>query len=63
MSSSRAAARRVLRVVAEAKTGTFMKLAEPMLARTAEQELRKDFDAAEESARGRGLSFQPAPVD
>ena len=33
----------LLHVVAQAKTGTFMKLAEPMLARTAEQELRKDF--------------------
>jgi carbon monoxide dehydrogenase subunit G len=33
----------LLRVVAEAKPGTFMKLAEPMIARTAEQEMRKDF--------------------
>lgn len=33
----------LLHVVAEAKAGTFMKLAEPMLARTAEEELRKDF--------------------
>jgi carbon monoxide dehydrogenase subunit G len=30
-------------VVAEAESGTFMKLAEPLLARTAEQELRQDF--------------------
>jgi carbon monoxide dehydrogenase subunit G len=31
-----------VRVVAEADPGTLMKLAEPMLARTAEEELRKD---------------------
>jgi uncharacterized membrane protein len=33
----------VLHVTAEAKPGAFMKLAEPMLARQAEQELRGDF--------------------
>ena len=46
----------LLHVVGEAKPGTFMKLAEPMIARTAEQELRRDFDAAEGAARGRGTS-------
>ena len=34
----------VVHVTAEAKPGTFMKLAEPMLARQAEQELRGDFE-------------------
>jgi uncharacterized membrane protein len=34
----------LVQVVAEAEPGTFMKLAEPLLARTAEQELRKDFE-------------------
>ena len=33
-----------LSVVAEARPGTFMKLAEPLLARQAEQELRGDFE-------------------
>jgi carbon monoxide dehydrogenase subunit G len=33
----------LVHVLAEAKPGTFMKLAEPMIARTAEQEMRKDF--------------------
>ena len=43
-----------LRVVAEAKTGTFMKLAEPMLARTAEQELRKDFERLKDQLEAGG---------
>jgi carbon monoxide dehydrogenase subunit G len=38
----------LLHVVAEAKPGTFMKLAEPVLARTAEEELRKDFERLKE---------------
>jgi len=38
----------LLRVVAEGQTGTFMKIAEPMLARQAEEELRKDFDRLKE---------------
>jgi uncharacterized protein YndB with AHSA1/START domain len=42
-----------LRVLAEAKPGSFMKLAEPMLARTAEQELRKDFDRLKEILESR----------
>jgi hypothetical protein len=33
----------VVHVTAEAKPGTFMKLAEPVLARQGEQELRADF--------------------
>ena len=52
-----------LRVVAEAKTGTFMKLAEPMLARTAEQELRKDFERLKSQLEAGGYPSQPAPVD
>ena len=38
----------LLHVIAEAKPGTFMKLAEPLLARTAEEELRKDFERLKE---------------
>ena len=34
----------LLHVVAQAEPGSFMKLAEPLLARTAQEELRKDFD-------------------
>jgi uncharacterized membrane protein len=43
----------LVNVVAEAETGTFMKLAEPLLARTAEEELRKDFDRMKEIVEGR----------
>jgi carbon monoxide dehydrogenase subunit G len=53
----------LLHVVAQAKTGTFMKLAEPMLARTAEQELRKDFTRLKEQLEGEGYPQQAAPVD
>jgi carbon monoxide dehydrogenase subunit G len=41
-----------LRVVAEGKAGGFMKLGEPMLARTAESELRKDFERLKELLEG-----------
>jgi carbon monoxide dehydrogenase subunit G len=41
-----------LRVVAEGKAGGFMKLGQPMLARTAEAELRKDFDRLKELLEG-----------
>ncbi len=44
----------LLHVVAEAKPGTFMKLAEPMIARTAEQELRKDFTRLKEQLEAEG---------
>jgi uncharacterized protein YndB with AHSA1/START domain len=37
-----------LTFVAEAEPGLFLKLAEPVLARTAEQEFRKDFDRLKE---------------
>ncbi len=50
-------------VVAEAKSGTFMKLAEPLLARTAEQELRKDFARLKEILEGGGYPSEAAPVD
>ena len=53
----------VLHVVAEAKPGTFMKLAEPMLARTAEQELRKDFARLKEQLEAEGYLYEAAPVD
>jgi hypothetical protein len=39
----------LVHVVAEAEPGTFMKLAEPLLARTAQQELRSDFDRLKEA--------------
>jgi carbon monoxide dehydrogenase subunit G len=38
----------LVRVTAEGKTSAFMKLAEPVLARTAEKELRQDFDRLKE---------------
>jgi uncharacterized membrane protein len=38
----------LVHVVANADPGTFMKLAEPLLARRAEQELRSDFDRLKE---------------
>ena len=41
-----------LRVVAEGKAGGFMKLGQPMLARTAEAELRKDFERLKELVEG-----------
>ena len=53
----------VLHVVAEAKTGTFMKLAEPMLARTADQELRKDFERLKKQLEAEGYPQHAAPVD
>ena len=53
----------LLHVVAEAKTGTFMKLAEPMLARTAEQEMRRDFDRLEEQLEAEGYPSESAPID
>jgi uncharacterized membrane protein len=43
----------LVHVVAEAEPGTFMKLAEPLLARTAEQELRKDFERMKEIVESR----------
>ena len=53
----------LLHVVAEAKTGTFMKLAEPMLARTAEQEMRRDFTRLKEQLEAEGYPSESAPVD
>ena len=44
----------LLHVVGEAKPGTFMKLAEPMIARTAEQELRRDFARLKEQLEAEG---------
>jgi carbon monoxide dehydrogenase subunit G len=53
----------LLHVVAEAKTGTFMKLAESMLARTAEQEMRRDFDRLKEQLEAEGYPSESAPID
>jgi carbon monoxide dehydrogenase subunit G len=53
----------LLQVVAEAQPGTFMKLAEPMIARTAEQELRRDFTRLKEQLEAEGYSSGSAPVD
>ena len=53
----------LLHVVAEAKTGTFMKLAEPMLARTAEQEMRRDFARLKEQLEAEGYPSESAPID
>ena len=44
----------LLQVVAEGKAGGFMRLGEPMLARSAEAELRKDFERLKELLEGRG---------
>jgi uncharacterized membrane protein len=43
----------LVNVVAEAESNTFMKLAEPLLARTAEEELRRDFDRMKEMVESR----------
>jgi uncharacterized protein YndB with AHSA1/START domain len=43
-----------LHVVAQAEPATFMKLAGPLLARKAEEELRNDFDRLKELLEGQG---------
>ena len=53
----------LLHVVAEAKPGTFMKLAEPMLARTVERELREDFERLKGQLEAEGYPPRVAPVD
>jgi uncharacterized membrane protein len=53
----------LVHVIAEAKAGTFMKLAEPMLARQAEQQLRADFERLKEQLEAEGYPSQSAPVD
>jgi uncharacterized protein YndB with AHSA1/START domain len=52
-----------VRVVAEGKVGRLMKLGEPMLTRTAEQELRGDFGRLKELLESRGYPSKAAPVD
>lgn len=52
-----------LQVVAEGKAGGLMKLGEPMLARTAEAELRRDFERLKELLEDGGYSSGAAPVD
>jgi uncharacterized protein YndB with AHSA1/START domain len=44
----------VLQVRAKAEPGSLFKLAEPMIARTAEQELRADFDRLKDRLEARG---------
>lgn len=53
----------LLQVVAEAKPGAFMKLAEPMLARTAEQEMRQDFERLKKQLEAEGYPSESAPID
>src|SRR3954453_6869311 len=53
----------LVHLIAEAKPGTFMKLAEPMLARQAEQQLRADFERLKEQLEAEGYPSQAAPVD
>lgn len=43
----------LLQFVAEARPGAFLRLAEPVLARTAEQEFRKDFERLKEILESR----------
>jgi uncharacterized protein YndB with AHSA1/START domain len=53
----------VVHVNAEAKPGTFMKLAEPMMARQAEGELRGDFERLKDLLEAGGYPSSSAPVD
>jgi carbon monoxide dehydrogenase subunit G len=53
----------VLHVHARAEPGALFKLAEPMIARTAEQELRADFERLKDRLEAGGYRSQSAPVD
>jgi uncharacterized protein YndB with AHSA1/START domain len=53
----------VLRLQAKAKPGALFKLAEPMIKRTAEQELRADFERLKDRLEAGGYRSQAAPVD
>jgi uncharacterized protein YndB with AHSA1/START domain len=53
----------VLQVHAQAEPGSLFKLAEPMIARTAEQELRADFERLKGRLEGAGYRSESAPVD
>jgi uncharacterized protein YndB with AHSA1/START domain len=55
--------RTVLHVHAQAEPGTLFKLAEPMIARTAEQELRADFERLKGRLEAAGYPSESAPVD
>jgi uncharacterized protein YndB with AHSA1/START domain len=52
-----------LSVRAQAEPGALFKLAEPMIARTAEQELRADFERLKGRLEGGGYRSESAPVD
>ena len=53
----------VLHVRAQAEPGGLFKLAEPMIKRTAEQELRADFECLKDRLEAGGYPPQAAPVD
>jgi uncharacterized protein YndB with AHSA1/START domain len=53
----------ILHVHAQAVPGALFKLAEPMIKRTAEQELRADFERLKVRLEAEGYPSQPAPVD
>jgi uncharacterized protein YndB with AHSA1/START domain len=53
----------ILHVHAQAEPGALFKLAEPMIKRTAEQELRADFERLKVRLEAEGYPSQPAPVD
>jgi uncharacterized membrane protein len=53
----------ILHVHAQAEPGALFKLAEPMIKRTAEQELRADFERLKERLEAGGYPPHAAPVD
>jgi carbon monoxide dehydrogenase subunit G len=53
----------VLHVRAKAEPGSLFKLAEPLIARTAEQELRADFGRLKNRLEAAGYPSESAPVD
>ena len=53
----------VLRVHGQAEPGALFKLAEPMIKRTAEQELRTDFERLKGRLEAGGYPSESAPVD
>ena len=53
----------VVRVHGQAKPGALFKLAEPMIQRTAEQELRADFERLKGRLEAAGYRSESAPVD
>ena len=53
----------VLHVRGQAEPGALFKLAEPMIKRTAEQELRTDFERLKDQLEAGGYPSESAPVD